>query len=127
MRMAVELFRMLSEANVKATRSTALRPLVVVFISLIIATLAGAREKLTGWIVVSMGIAAALAFLALLVAYFYLLVKDRDCLRSEKYTLTKLAIEHGLLGDDVVGTFKSVDNGGTKVLDSSDSEPGLLE
>jgi hypothetical protein len=33
----------------------------------------------------------------------FCLVRDRDALRSEKYALNKMAIEHGLLGDSASG------------------------
>lgn len=36
-------------------------------------------------------------------AYTYLLFHDRDALRSEKYSIQKLAIERGLVGDSEFG------------------------
>ena len=33
----------------------------------------------------------------------YCLINDRDSLRSEKFTIQKLAIEKGIMGDDVTG------------------------
>jgi hypothetical protein len=38
-------------------------------------------------------------------AYVFCLLKDRDALRSESYSLHKLAIEQGLLGDSTTGMF----------------------
>jgi hypothetical protein len=35
----------------------------------------------------------------------YCLINDRDALRSEKYSLNKMAVEHGLLGDSTAGVF----------------------
>jgi hypothetical protein len=35
--------------------------------------------------------------------YMYFAVKNPDALRSEKYTLSKMAIEKNLIGDDKVG------------------------
>ena len=35
--------------------------------------------------------------------YIYCLINDRDSLRSEKFTIQKLAIEKGIMGDDVTG------------------------
>src|SRR3712207_6601405 len=49
---------------------------------------------------------AALFVLSLLLyggAFIYLLSRDRDALRSEKYSLQKLAIEHGMYGDSEIG------------------------
>jgi hypothetical protein len=39
------------------------------------------------------------------VAYVFFALTDSDALRSEKYKLQKIAIEHGLLGDSVTGLF----------------------
>lgn len=36
-------------------------------------------------------------------AYVYLLVYDRDALRSERFTIEKMRIERGLLGDTSTG------------------------
>ena len=36
-------------------------------------------------------------------AYIYLLIADRDALRSETFSLSKLAIEKGLVGDNISG------------------------
>ena len=44
------------------------------------------------------------AIIAYVLAYIYLLFHDRDALRSEKYSLQKLAIERGLVGDSDMGT-----------------------
>jgi hypothetical protein len=41
--------------------------------------------------------------LGYLVAYAYCLFKLPDALRSEKYSLNKMAIERGFIGDSVVG------------------------
>ncbi len=38
-----------------------------------------------------------------LFAFAFCLFRDRDALRSEKYTLHKMAIERGLIGDDMAG------------------------
>jgi len=36
-------------------------------------------------------------------AYVYLLKNDRDALRSESFTLQKIALERGLIGDNAAG------------------------
>jgi hypothetical protein len=36
-------------------------------------------------------------------AFGFCLVRDRDALRSETYSLHKIAIEHGLTGDSITG------------------------
>ena len=42
-------------------------------------------------------------------AYLYLLCVDRDALRSEKYSIDKLAIEKGVFGDNLTGQIESID------------------
>ncbi|WP_143529824.1 hypothetical protein [Rodentibacter rarus] len=41
--------------------------------------------------------------ISIIVAYFIFAFKDPDCLRSETYTLSKLAIEKGQIGDNQSG------------------------
>ena len=43
------------------------------------------------------------AVIVYILAYIHLLFHDRDALRSEKYSLQKLAIERGLVGDSETG------------------------
>lgn len=65
--------------------------------------LALAYTKAPDW---AIGIAAGLFVLfAVLYAlsYTFCLFKDRDALRSETYSLNKMAIEHGILGDSIRG------------------------
>lgn len=51
-------------------------------------------------------------------SYIYCLIYDRDALRSERYTLQKMAIEHGLLGDNLTGLFKPPSDDGVKRLEA---------
>ena len=39
-------------------------------------------------------------------SYVYLLFKDRDALRSERFTLSKIAMEKGYYGDSLTGTLR---------------------
>jgi hypothetical protein len=41
--------------------------------------------------------------LSFIVAYFWSLLSNPDALRSERFTLTKIAIQRGLKGDDLAG------------------------
>ncbi|MGC2423442.1 MAG: hypothetical protein WA666_03695 [Nitrospirota bacterium] len=55
------------------------------------------------WILIAILISFGLVLLTYLSAYIYLLFNDRDALRSEVYTLSKMAIERGLMGDNITG------------------------
>lgn len=80
-------------------RSSVLRPLQWL-IGLLIAGL-GVVLGLEGRdaLVVLFGVLLSIAFLAFLVAYFAFAWKDPDALRSESYSLNKMAIERGMVGD----------------------------
>jgi hypothetical protein len=78
---------------------------------LIAARISGAPQ----WLLVFLGVAVAGTGIAFLVAYFILLFIDRDALRSERFTLSKLAIEKSVTGDSLRG-FTAVDAGDARVL-----------
>ncbi|OOH91885.1 hypothetical protein BMT54_01895 [Pasteurellaceae bacterium 15-036681] len=48
-------------------------------------------------------VALSVELLSIIAAYFIFAFKDPDCLRSETYTLSKLAIEKGQVGDNQAG------------------------
>ncbi|MDE0334385.1 MAG: hypothetical protein OXI64_05455 [Defluviicoccus sp.] len=76
---------------------------------LLSATLAAFYFRLPNWLGVVFSLSAGLATKAYLGSYFYLMFTDRDALRSERYSIQKLAIEKGLYGDNLTGTFRHVD------------------
>ena len=57
------------------------------------------------WIIKSLFLCTIVTIIVYVFAYIYLLLHDRDALRSEKYSIQKLAIEHGLVGDSETGIF----------------------
>jgi hypothetical protein len=71
--------------------------------------------NLPTWVLTVLGVSAAGLVLAYLVAYFYLLFTDRDALRSERFTLSKLAIEKSVTGDSLRG-FAAIEMGEQKAL-----------
>jgi hypothetical protein len=66
---------------------------------------------------VSLVISIAMVLMVFLVAYGYLLLKNPDALRSENFTLSKLAIEKGLVGDNISGLHQP------PAIDSAPSAP----
>jgi membrane protein YdbS with pleckstrin-like domain len=85
------------------SRSDVLRVLIWPILILMLALLTAVQAKAPSWALI--GIAAFVGFFLVVYAFAFigLLVYDRDALRSEKYTLHKMAIEHGLFGDSQVG------------------------
>ena len=50
-----------------------------------------------------LAVLAAIAILFYLGAYVYFASRDPDALRSERYSIQKLAIERGFIGDSTAG------------------------
>jgi hypothetical protein len=114
----VELFRsLLQQATAQGSRSTAMNPLAwalgIVLSALLIA--ADMHNVVPTWVFLLLGIAACVIVLAYLTAYFILLFVDRDALRSERFTLSKMAIEKSVTGDSLRG-FTAIELGDQKIL-----------
>ena len=106
----IELFRsLLQQATAQGSRANALNPLAWAFALALSALLVAARiSGAPQWLLVLLGIAVAATGLGFIVAYFILLFVDRDALRSERFTLSKLAIEKSVTGDSLRG-FTAID------------------
>jgi hypothetical protein len=65
--------------------------------------LAAPKLKAPGWVIVLLATAFGIVFLIYLAAYVYFALKAPDALRSEKFTLSKLAIEKSVKGDNIAG------------------------
>lgn len=91
------------QVNATAWRSDVLKPLawLIAMLALLVALLAFARapEWLLVWAASSL--IGTIGLYALIYALCFFI--DRDALRSESYSLNKLAIEHKLIGDSEVG------------------------
>ena len=59
--------------------------------------------KAESWVVVSLLASVGITVGLYMGAYVFCLVVDRDALRSERYTLHKMAIEAGVYGDNKTG------------------------
>lgn len=58
---------------------------------------------------------------AYMAAYFILLFKNPDALRSERFTLSKMALEKSVTGDSLAG-FTALELGDGKIFDAK-TEP----
>src|SRR5687768_14492835 len=90
---------LLQQATTEGTRSTALKSLGWLIAMLLPSTLGAFALETPNWLGVSLAVATGVSVTLYLFAYVYLLRTDRDALRSERYSLTKLAIEKGVYGD----------------------------
>jgi hypothetical protein len=95
----------LQQASAEGSRSTVLKPIGWMISICIAATLSASYLKLEPWVGYMFAGFCGLTMLLYLVAYLYCLFKDRDALRSETYTIQKMAIEKGFVGDSTKGTF----------------------
>jgi hypothetical protein len=100
-----DLFRsLLQHATTQGSRSTALNPLAWALGIILSAFLVAARiPNAPTWVLLLLGSASALFVLSFVIAYFILLYTDRDALRSERFTLSKMAIEKSVVGDSLKG------------------------
>ncbi len=102
----LQLVSMLREhMNATLSRSDVLKPLAWLVSILALAVVLLLFAKAPDWILapISYGLVGSIVLYA--AAYIYCLIMDRDALRSEKYSLHKMAIEHGFLGDSTAGMF----------------------
>ena len=105
----------LEQATKQGSRSTALKPLGWLVAMLLPATLASFYFETPDWLGPTLCSFTGLSVASYLGSYFYLLFKDKDALRSERYSLQKMAIEKGVYGDNLTGTIE-LDSTNPKLL-----------
>jgi threonine/homoserine/homoserine lactone efflux protein len=111
----VELIRsLLQQASAQGSRSTALNPLAWAFGLTLSALAVSVSFKAPDWIIVFLSVVSSLILAVFLFAYIYLLFRDRDALRSETVTLSKMALERSIRGDSLNG-FEEVEHPGRRV------------
>ena len=104
-------------ATAKGARSSALHALQWVLGLLLAAVLASIVAGAEKWVLISIGAAIGLVLFTFLGAYIFLLRTDRDALRSENYAISKMAIDRGLIGDDLSGFIDPADDQGHLIGD----------
>lgn len=93
----------LQSAETRGSRSTVVSPIGWVLGISLAGLAASLKLSAPGWVLISLVIMGFLSFGTFLGAYIYFAITSPESLRSEKYTLTKMAIEHSAKGDNVVG------------------------
>jgi hypothetical protein len=96
---------LLNQASAQGSRSTVLRPLGWLLVICVAGLLACIEMKAPFWVFVLFAAMTALCFVLYLSAYIFCLLRDRDALRSETYSIQRLAIEKGFVGDSLAGVF----------------------
>ena len=105
----IELMRSLfQQASAHGSRSTALNPIAWAFATVLSALIGSILVHGPSWVTAVLAVFAATLLVVFIFAYLYLMVKDRDALRSERFTLSKMAIEKSVMGDSLRG-FREVE------------------
>jgi hypothetical protein len=100
---------MMQQGSVQGTKSTVITPLVWAMGILTTGLMVGAKVGLSATVIGVFSACLVLVVLGLLSAFGYFAWKNPDALRTERYTLTKLAIEKRLSGDDMAGIREAIE------------------
>jgi len=94
--------------SVGGSRSTAITPLQWMMFILVSGILGLIRLSAPVWLLWIFGILIVLVFLLYAAMYIYFASKNPNALRSEKFELSKMAMERGLIGDSETGLSKPI-------------------
>lgn len=94
--------------SIKGKRATALQPIAWMLIVCLGGLLSAVRLQVPSWLISVLAGLCVLVVLTALGAFGYLLVVDRDALRSEHFNITKMQIEKGVMGDSISGLTSSL-------------------
>lgn len=101
---------LLSHSDASGAKSTILKPLTW-FLALIIGgILLLLQFDSPMGLTIMFAIIFCIGVVIFFFVYIYCLIHDRDSLRSEKFTIQKLAIEKGIMGDDIIGIIPPSNN-----------------
>src|SRR5262249_30298235 len=121
----VRVLTALLRQSLQGSRSTVLASLASLLALLLLATVVAAAAKVTDWLIVPFASLIVVTVLLYLGAYLYFMLTDPDALRSEHYSLGKLAIEKSVAGDDLTGIIEVETGPGTSLPAPRDSKgPG---
>jgi membrane protein YdbS with pleckstrin-like domain len=96
------------QMNATLSRSDVLKPLAWMLLIIAMTMVAiGIYVQHLAWLIVAVAVLFLGTSVVYLFSYLYCLFYNPDALRSEKYSLQKMAIEHNLLGDNVTGMFEA--------------------
>lgn len=107
----------LRQADALVSRSTTLDPLRWLIIILAAAIFLSFYLGCFTWIIIIFAILTVLVVIIFLIVYIYFMLKNPECLRTEKYLLRKTEIEKGYFGDNVTGQIERDTINPTGMLD----------
>lgn len=102
-------------ANAKGALSSALHSLLWLMGMIMVGIVSLVIVKAPAWLIISIVIFMFIVAILIVLAYLYFMINSPDSLRSEKYSLSKMAIERGLVGDDLSGMMLPDDTNGSQL------------
>jgi len=98
----------MQDSRVHGSRSTALSSLGWLLTILIPGIPLCLHYGAPRWIIIVLGVSVCFDVILYLFAYLYFMFKNPDALRSERFYLSKMALEKGLIGDSLSGLGKEL-------------------
>jgi hypothetical protein len=117
-----DLFSIFTHALASGSKSTVLRPLGWLVLLTVGGAISASYYATPAWLIEMLGFGAGASIVIYLLAYIYFAIKSPDSLRTERYSIQKLAIQHGLVGDSSTGFFRMEGPKAIKELPESKSE-----
>ena len=109
----------LEQATAKGSRSTVLKPLYMMMAVCIAGIFATFHFSFPVWCSYLFAFFIVLTMSLYLFSYIYCLYKHPDALRSETYSIQKLAIQKGFVGDDQTGLVSVQRNVAGRIVDDT--------
>jgi len=115
---------LLEQANAKGSRSNVLQSLAWALALCFVATVSSAMyaPERAYWLTPLFATFTACVLFVYLGAFICFAFVDRDALRSESFSIQKMAIQHGVFGDDLTGITreeKSLPSANLRSIDST--------
>ena len=111
----------------KGTRSSGMTSLQWLFGLCLTGLITSIHYKAPGWVIGMLAFFSVLAFLLFCGIYLCSFLKNPDFLRSERFTLQKMAIERGLYGDNITGTVNPETVSQERLLPGTSEQKGKTE
>lgn len=117
----------LNHASVRGSRSTVMNPLAWLLSILFAGLVACLGLSPPGWIILILGVAVGVVIVIFIIMYIVFAIQSPDALRSEKFYLTKLAIEKSIKGDSIIGLIDPEVEASAELLASASVDPRVVE
>ncbi|MFC1224558.1 hypothetical protein ACFE6N_12160 [Pedobacter sp. BG31] len=118
--MALPFFQLLAQqSDASGSRSTILKSLTWFLALLFILLGAAMTAKADSYITIFIIVLISITSFVFLSAFVYCLFTDKDALRSESYSIKKMQIEKGIIGDSTTGILPET---ATSIIDVESEE-----